>query len=455
MDSTNAHEAIRPTDLNTKELISASKKEQELYTLIRNRTLESGLPPAVLKSWCASITAPFGHAYHYTCTSVVFSGWLQIQPKVQEEEDNAANAMFLQNLKPDTEVYSKKITAKTELVGRHAHLTEAELIHQLEEQKIGRPSTFVSLVEKIQDRQYVTRTSIDGVVLKCTEYSLEKGVLQEQLVERILGAEKNKLVLTPLGLQTITFLLQYFEPLFAYTYTRTMETLLDNPVLAKEEKMKLCQDCDTVIETLAAAVVGTRGKETIYIDQQHSYVTGRYGPVIKKGISPECAATDEQKTSFLAITGDLDMDKLRRGEYTLSEIALPAGQKEHACLGEYLGETVWLKSGKFGRYLDVGGDKKSRRISLKGHASNHIPMYKVTLADVRERLVQQQQDAVFTRSITADATLRNGPHGDYIFYKNSKMKRPKFLELGASAPADPRTCDIVVLQQWFHDKYKV
>jgi hypothetical protein len=69
-------------------------------------------------------------------------------------------------------------------------------------------------------------------------------------------------------------------------------------------------------------------------------------------------------------------------------------------------------------------------------------------------LVQQQAD-VFTRSITADATLRNGPHGDYIYYKNSKMKRPKFLELGASAPAEPRTCDIIVLQQWFHDKYKV
>ena len=77
-----AHEAIRPTNINIKELPSDSdfdNKERKLYYLIWKNTIESCMANAIFKTILAKISAPEGHEYKYTCENMVFLGWKIIE----------------------------------------------------------------------------------------------------------------------------------------------------------------------------------------------------------------------------------------------------------------------------------------------------------------------------------------------------------------------------------------
>ena len=102
----------------------------------------------------------------------------------------------------------------------------------LEQNGIGRPSTFASLVDKIQERKYVVKQNVTGKKLKCVDFELVGEMLTESSTEREFGGEKGKLVIQQLGTVVMEFLAQHFDVLFGYDYTKTMEDELDQ--IAKE-----------------------------------------------------------------------------------------------------------------------------------------------------------------------------------------------------------------------------
>jgi DNA topoisomerase IA len=112
-----------------------------------------------------------------------------------------------------------KIKATSTMVELKSHYTEAGLIKLLEECGIGRPSTFSSLIEKIQKRGYVMKEDVKGKKMKCVDFELLPDELQELQTEREFGGEKNKLVLQPLGTIVIDFLVTHFDSLFQYDFT--------------------------------------------------------------------------------------------------------------------------------------------------------------------------------------------------------------------------------------------
>lgn len=94
---------------------------------------------------------------------------------------------------------------------------------------------------------------------------------------------------------------------------------------------------------------GGGDKQIINIDDNHVYMIGKYGPVIKKG--------DKDNATFLNVRKDIDLEKLKKGEYSLDEIVeLKSSNK---VIGKYKGDDVILKSGKFGKYITWGENKKS------------------------------------------------------------------------------------------------
>ena len=248
-----AHEAIRPTDI---ELETVDKelgnKEVRIYNLIRRNTLESCMEAAIYKGVTATITSPYkthqntvcgadgvSPLYRYSTEQVVFPGW----KIVDGYEKESPSFTYLQTLKSGSVLPYKKITSKVGLKNSKSHYTEATLVQLLEKHGIGRPSTFASLVEKVQEREYVLKEDVKGNMVECIDFTLEGEDLLENKTKREMGNEKGKMVIQPTGTIVLEFLLKHFDKLFNYDYTKTMEDDLD--LIAKGDKdwYDLCNDC--------------------------------------------------------------------------------------------------------------------------------------------------------------------------------------------------------------------
>ena len=458
------HESIRITKLECKSLDEeSSAKENRVYQLIRQRTLESCMKDAIVSVLTASISAPFDKEYRYSTEQIVFAGWKKVASNTSENDKHYS---FLQSLKPNAVIHYKKIKANLHLTELKTHLTEARLVHLLEEKGIGRPSTFSSIVEKIQERKYVKKENIKGRLISCTDYELDGKQIIKITLEKEFGNEKNKLVIQPVGIMALEFLVEHFETLFQYSYTKQMEDELDAVARGEKEWHVVCKTCYLAIEKLMSVIL-KRGKETIRIDDNHIYMIGKYGPVIKVGgtapQNPSLKNTGGGKSKasslWLAVKKDIDLNKLRRGEYTLEDIV---EDQSKPSIGVYKDEPVYIKAGKFGKYLEWKGQTQSLK-----HLKQ--PIDEITLEDVLELLydlnsdntgdnadVNKQDKSGVLRVITEDASIRKGKgeYGNYIFYKNKKMKKPRFLKLDGFT-GDYLTCELSLLQEWFKNKYKI
>jgi len=423
-----AHEAIRPTDVTMEKIDdSFSSKEKRMYNLIWSVTVESCMSPALYNSISAKITAPMEKEYKYNSELVNFPGWKMVRGYEKENPEY----QFLQTLKNKVIVNYNKITAKVSVKDLKSHYTEAKLIQLLEEKGIGRPSTFSTLLEKIQERGYVKKDNIKGKKIKCVDYELVDDELAEMEDEREFGNEKNKLVVQPLGILVLEFLLKHYEKLFNYEYTKNMETDLDT--IAKGDKIwhNLCRECLTDIDECSKDLDGGGDKQIINIDDNHVYMIGKYGPVIKKG--------DKDNATFLNVKKDIDLEKLKKGEYTLDEIVeTKSGNK---VIGKYKGNEVILKKGKFGNYITWGENKKSLNNIEKD-------VDELTMEDITKYI--ENTSAVnpsMIREINENTSIRKGKFGNYIFYKTHNMSKPKFIKLN-KFKGDYNSCPIKELEDY-------
>jgi DNA topoisomerase-1 len=101
---------------------------------------------------------------------------------------------------------------------------------------------------------------------------------------------------------------------------------------------------------------------------------------------------------------------------------------------------VILKKGKFGLYVTCGDLSKT----LKQFGNR--PMENIQLDEVIPLL---EEGSNMVREISADISIRKSKKGDYVFFKTSKMKKPKFFSL-KGFEEDYKTCDIEVLKSWLH-----
>ena len=435
--SQEAHEAIRPTDIECIEIDDEmTNREKKLYKLIRENTLESCMHPATYKALTAVISAYNEHNYKYSTEQVVFPGW-KIVGGI--ERDNPI-FVYLQTIKNKSIIDYKKISSKVSVKNLKTHYTEAKLVQLLEQQGIGRPSTFSSLIDKIQTRQYVKKMDVKGKKISCTDFELVDVDLTETTTEREFGNERSKLVIQPLGILVIEFLINHFNHLFQYEYTKSMEDTLDK--IAKGDYIwhTLCRECLKEIEDLAREM-GYIEKEKIKLDENHTWFIGKYGPCIK--------CTVNNKTTFKPVKEDIDLDKLKRGEYTLEEIVSPK-KKEGKNIGDYKNKVVILKNGRFGLYVEYDGKKISLKIDKA--------LDDIILDDVVDILGGTKHPSLI-REIDENTSIRNGKYGDYVFHKKTGWKKPRFLKLNGfineNGVDSYKTCDIKLLSDWLKETYKI
>ena len=252
-----AHEAIRPTKININTLSVAGKitaREVKLYNLIWRNTVESCMSAAKYYSITAKITAPENHTYKYSSEQVIFPGWKIVEGY---EEDNKEYT-YLLSIKTNTVLDYKQIYSKVTLKDLKKNYTEAKLVQMLEKKGIGRPSTFSSLISKIQDRGYVKKQNVEGKKVNCVDFKLVGEELDEIETTRVFGNEKNKLIIQPVGIMVYEFLGKHFDNLFNYDYTKNMEDDLDK--ISKGEKIwhHLCDECNIQIKSSASEIKESR-----------------------------------------------------------------------------------------------------------------------------------------------------------------------------------------------------
>jgi len=438
-----AHEAIRPTNISLKELPEKhDSKEKRMYKLIWSNTLESCMSEASFYTITASVTSPENTKYLYSTELIDFPGWKIVENKFSRDNKEY---QYLQTIKKDSPVPYKKILSKVTIKGTKMHYTEAKLVQLLEENGIGRPSTFSSLIDKIQERGYVKKEDVKGKEVVCRDFELEAGEICEIENKREFGNEKGKLVIQPLGIIVMEFLDKHFNKLFKYEYTSLMESALDKISKGELIWFEVCASCNKEVDDLVESIKNET-KYEFQIDDNNTYMIGKYGPVIK------CIEEKDGKEeiSFKSVKKEVDVSKITNGEYNLTDIVdvNKKGNTQYV-LGKYNGEDVVLRKGKFGLYASWG--KNSKTLKELGNR----PIENITFDEVKEIL---ESGSGIVREINSSMSIRKGAKGDYIFYKNSKMKKPSFHDVKSftsETKEDYKICDITILKSWISEKYNI
>lgn len=438
-----AHEAIRPTNISLQNLPeNLDSKEKRMYKLIWSNTLESCMSHASFYSVTASISAPENSKYSYSTEIIDFPGWKIVENKFSRENKEYH---YLQNIKKESPVQYKKIYSKVTIKGSKMHYTEAKLVQLLEEKGIGRPSTFSSLIDKIQERGYVKKEDIKGKQIICRDFELEDREICEIENTREFGNEKSKLVIQPLGVIVMEFLDKHFNKLFNYEYTSLMESALDKIAKGDLIWFEVCKSCNNEIDELVN-LIKDETKLELELDDNNTFLIGKYGPVIK------CIEekNGKEEISFKSVKKDLDISRLKSGELELDDIVETNKIANiQYNLGKYDGKDLILRKGKFGLYASWGENSKTLK------ELGNRPIENITLEEVKDILAK---GSGIVREINSSVSIRKASKGDYIFYKNSKMKKPSFHDIkcfGIETGDDYKICDITILKSWINDKYNI
>ena len=169
-DAQDAHEAIRPTSLEhdpdtVKAYLTAD--QYSLYRLIWNRFVASQMPPATFDETTVEVTAR-DYVFRVRGTVPKFSGWMaaygltpgetdEAESKKDADDDDAVSGV-LPPLAEGDALELKGLRPEQKFTQPPARFSEATLVKELEDNGIGRPSTYASIIAVLQDREYVHKS---------------------------------------------------------------------------------------------------------------------------------------------------------------------------------------------------------------------------------------------------------------------------------------------------------
>ncbi len=328
-DAQDAHEAIRPTDVNyTPEYLKKylDSDELKLYTLIWQRFVASQMTAAIFDQTTIDITAGrFG--FRATGSIQRFDGFLKVYQEAKsstESNDNDAD-LTLPPVEKGDNLKLNSITPNQHSTEPPPRFSEATLVKALEENGVGRPSTYAAIMTTIQTREYVEK-------------------IDKRFHPTALGTTVNDL------------LVENFSELFDPEYTAKMETSLDEIEEGKLNWRVAMRDFyDRFSVNLEAAKENIKGKkkQSIPTDEVCEKCNagmvikfGRYGQFLACENYPECKNTRE-------VASKKDAEDSESGGESTTE-AIPE------C--ELCGKEMSLKKGRFGSFYGCTGYPECKNI---------------------------------------------------------------------------------------------
>ncbi len=416
-----AHEAIRPTHFDRKELPDTetwSEVDKKVYGLIYRRALQSVMSPAKGQTRILTIhldadqdTFPWQASWKYT----EFPGWQVLGRQVnldaeegagEDEKDDKAALKKVQAFKPGTKLQWTQLQAVPKRSRAPPRFTEATLIRELEKRGIGRPSTFASLVEVLFEKTYVEKKDIEGQKITNTTLTIKPAQWPPlaQNTQISLGAEKQKLVPSVLGESVLTFCLREFPELFAYDFTASMEHRLDQIAKGEEAWKQLCRDTWNSYKDQYTKLNSKESKPT-NSDKVKDFGNGFKAVLSQKGplLVQEGKDPKKDKAQFWSFPPGLTLQTITE-EAARAHIASLAD----ATFGTWNEKPIVKKKGPFGMYLQCG----DLRVPFAESATPE-KIYK------KLRMKQAGEENKFKKVLY---TFGKGQYGPYMYKTDLKQK---------------------------------
>jgi DNA topoisomerase-1 len=317
----------------------------------------------------------------------------------------------------------------------------------LEEKGIGRPSTFASLIDKIQERKYVEKQNIDGKEIEAIDFSLQDNNILKLVSKREFGNEKNKLVIQPLGIIVIEFLLDKFDMFFNYEYTKEMEDNLDKISNGLSVWYKLCESCYNELTNVTDKLHDLI-KFNLEIDNNHTLIIGKHGPVVR------CTDTINSKNvTFLPVKKNIDIERLKNDkQIKLDDVIDNIVDKK--AIGKYKGQDLFINNGKYGIYAKWGKETRSLKEKFGSSKIEDIQYLDVIRYLDNDTILDPTKPIGLIRELNNNLSIRTGKYGDYIFYKKPRFKTPKFFKLNGF-DNDYKKCDKSLILNWIKQTHNI
>ena len=386
--SQEAHEAIRPSNFEIRDIPEMDQDENKLYKLIWRRTVASQMSPAKIDTLTITINiSEREEVFVSKAEKINFDGFLILFPS----NDNTEAMDILKTFKNGQKInYSQILATQKFTKPPHGYFTEASLIKKLEDIGVGRPSTYSSIISTIQDRNYVVKEDRTGEEVKMKILTLKE--FKKKLDEKIstINKEKQKIFITDVGGIICDFLVKNFIDLFNYNFTAKVEKNLDEIADGTKIWYKVVQSVYDQFNPKILELKDKNEKDNYKRDLSNeiSVYIGKYGPVV-------CKKGESNKYSSL-------------GNYKIESITLEQAQELFEYpkqLGKYKNKEITLNNGKHGFYL---------KWNQKNYSCSNS---NVTMEECQEIIENKVENNNIIKTINEEIIIKRGKYGPYINYK--------------------------------------
>ncbi len=423
-----AHEAIRPTNF-AHTTAGDDEQQKKLYNLIWQRALASQMAPAKTDRTEITISVLTSQKSKVKSQKFLAKGEILIFEGFLKVYGGGKDDTLLPDVKKGDTLTAQSITATETFTRPPARYSEATLVKKLEELGIGRPSTYAPTINTIQVRGYVEKTDLQGEERTVQELILEQSKVESQKSKVITGADRNKLIPTPLAEVVTDFLVKYFSSVIDYDFTARVESDFDEIAEGKQQWPQMIaafykdfhplvakSDAASRKETSQARLLGKDPKTGKPIYARF----GRYGAMLQLG-----EVEDEQKPTFAPMPAETTLEAVTL-EQALEMFKLPRLVGKTAD-----GQEIKANIGRFGPYIQVA----KTFVSIKP-----LDPMTITEAEALELYAAKlEKDAnKYIKEFASGIKVVNGQYGPYITDGKKNAKIPKETEPASITEAEAK-----------------
>lgn len=400
-----AHECIRPTDITkTSENLNLQDiNQKKLYDLIRNRTLASQMEDEISETTTIILkNEDKSNSLKATGRVVIFEGFRKAFSYDENEEINNNENKELPIIEEGKEVITDDVVPQQHFTQAKPRYSEATLVKKMVDLGIGRPSTYASIVSTIQSRQYVRK-------------------------------EKNRLIPEDKGKLISIFLTEYFRKYVEYDYTAELEVELDNISSGKSEWVKiLAKFWKEFYPTIEAAK-----------DLRVSEVLDKINEILTPHIFPNNDGKKDPRLCHSCNEGILSIRTSRSGSAfigcsnypeckfvrpfaVITDESINQKSTEGAIGLDYRGIEIFLKSGRFGPYVQLGNSSEQNPKPKRTSIPKNFETSKITI-EIARKLLDLPKVLGNHPSDNEPIHSAIGPYGPYLKH-NSVYANIKDLE---------------------------